>query len=195
MDIPDPALATSPDPAWEAGLDGWDEAYARVEAYFSALRIRNKLLLSRLVYRVLKSAAALQRHSGGEPQVLAMQSAAKLVAEWFERVLEVKLPEERIAGRGRLALLLADMPGRWERYFLAEPPWPEEFVEKMRRSYLNAGPKFQARTMTPRPIELSAIVTGASQTWESLNRTPIIRAMLSWTLVTALVTGLVLFLW
>lgn len=195
MDVPDPAVAPSTDPAWEVGLDGWDEAYARVEAYFSALRIRNKLLLSRLVYRVLKNAASMQRQSGGEPQVLAMQSAAKLVAEWFERVLEVKLPEERIAGRGRLALLLADMPGRWERYFLAEPPWPEEFVEKMRRSYLNAGPKFQARTMTPRPIEISAIVTGASETWESLNRTPIIRAMISWTLVTALVTGLVLFLW
>lgn len=195
MDVPDQAVGTPDDPAWETGLGGWDEAYARVEAYFSALRIRNKLLLSRLVYRVLKRAADMQRQSGGEPQVLAMQSTAKLVAEWFERVLDVKLPKERIAGRGRLALFLADMPGRWERYFLADPPWPEEFIERMRRSYLNAGPKFQARTMTPRPIELSAIVTGASQTWESLNRTPIIRAMISWTLVTAVVTGLVFFLW
>lgn len=195
MDVPDGAVTPETPTSWEAGADGWEEAYARVESYFAALRIRNKLLLSRLVYRVLDRAAARHEKSGGEPAVLAMQQANRIVAEWFERVLEVELPEERIAPRGRLALFLADMPGRWERYFLADPPWPDEFVEKMRRSYLHAGPKFQSRTMTPKAIELAAFVTRASRTWESLNRTPIMRAMISWTLLTALLASLAVVLW
>ncbi len=195
MDLPHGTVTPETPGSWEAGADGWDEAYARVESYFAALRIRNKLLLSRLVYRVLDRAAERHRESGGDPPVLAMQQANRIVAEWFERVLDTKLPEERIAPRGRLALLLADMPGRWERHFLADPPWPDEFVEKMRRSYLHAGPKFQSRTMAPRAIELPAFVTGASRTWESLNRTPIMRAMISWTLVAALLAGLAVVLW
>lgn len=194
MDLPDQTLgAAAPD--WEGGLDEWDEAYARVESYFSALRIRNKLLLSRLVYRVLKQAADRRRESLLEPPVLAMEEVTKLVAGWLEQVLQTKLRQDRIASRGRLALLLADMPGRWERFFLADPPWPEEFVDRMRRSYLNAGPKFQTRTMTPKPIELSALVTGASRTWDSLNRTPIVRAMVSWSLAVAVIASLIFVLW
>ena len=35
-----------------------------------------------------------------------------------------------LSTRGRLALLLADMPGKWQDQFLRPGPWPEEFVER-----------------------------------------------------------------
>ena len=40
-------------------LEEWNAAYAKVENYFHALRIRNKPLLGQLVLRVLERARAL----------------------------------------------------------------------------------------------------------------------------------------
>ena len=37
-------------------LEEWNSAYAKVESYFHALRVRNKVLLGRLVIHVLQRA-------------------------------------------------------------------------------------------------------------------------------------------
>ncbi len=58
-----------------------------------------------------------------------------------------------------MALLLADMPGRWQDQFLRPGPWPDEFVLAMRDGYLRAGPDFQLAKMTPRPLDLGPIAT------------------------------------
>jgi hypothetical protein len=124
--------------------------------------MRNKLLLGQLVSRVLDRAikrAALELERA--PMELAAEEMEWVVAEWYSAVLDVPSTQTDplLSTRGRLALLLADMPRRWQDQFLKPSPWPEEFVRAMRESYLRAGPDFQLSQMDPRPIDLGPIAT------------------------------------
>ena len=128
-------------------LEEWNAAYEKVENYFHALRVRNKALLGRLVLRVLERAA---RRSPTEPERSATQLAAeemdRIVIEWFAEVLQMPPAnaDQMLSTRGRLALLLADMPGRWQEQFLRPGPWPEEFISAMRETYLRRRTGFSA---------------------------------------------------
>lgn len=140
----------------------WNAAYLKVERYFQALRIRNRVLLGQLVQQVLDRA---MRRAPAEPEKLPTELAAEemelVVTEWFAAVLE-RIPtgiEHVLNTRGRLALLLADMPGRWQDQFLQPGPWPTEFVTAMQDAYLRAGPDFQLSQMTPRPLDLGPITS------------------------------------
>ena len=143
-------------------LEEWNAAYARVESYFHALRVRNKVLLGRLVIHVLKRA---MRRAHQEPQRSVTELAAEemdlVVTEWFAQVLQESPAgtDHMLSTRGRLALMLADMPGRWQDQFLRPGPWPEEFVKAMRDAYLRAGPDFQLAKMAPRPLDLGPLTT------------------------------------
>jgi hypothetical protein len=159
------ALKILPDVSGEiAGrsLDEWNAAYVKVENYFHALRIRNKPLLGQLTLRVLERA---QLRAPKEPSRSATEIAAeemdKIVTDWFAEVLQVSPvgSEQTLSTRGRLALLLADMPGKWQDQFLRPGPWPQEFVEAMRENFFRAGPDFQFAKMTPRPLDLGPITT------------------------------------
>ena len=160
-------------------LDEWNAAYSKVESYFHALRVRNKVLLGQLVALVLER--AMQR-SGDEPQrsatELAVEEMDRLVNEWFAEVLQAPpAGAEMLSTRGRLALLLADMPGRWQDQFLRPGPWPNEFVVAMRENYLRAGPDFQLAKMTPRPLDLGPI-----STLTHLSHLPFVKMTASWLL-------------
>jgi len=167
-------------PGYIAGrpLEDWNAAYAKVEAYFQALQVRNKLLLGQLVSQVLDRAI---RRAASEPECGPMEIAAcemdRVVSGWFAEVLQVA-PEDAdplLSTRGRMALLLADMPGRWQDQFLKPGPWPEEFVRAMRESYLRAGPDFHLSEMDPRPIDL-----GAMETLTSLGKVAWFRMLVTW---------------
>jgi hypothetical protein len=156
---------SSPEPGGNiAGrpLDEWNAAYAKVESYFHALRIRNKALVGRLVILVLKRA---MRRAPQETQRSATEIAAEemdaVVTDWFAQVLQESPvgTNHMLSTRGRLALLLVDMPGKWQEQFLHPPPWPEEFIKAMREAYLRAGPDFQLSKMAPRPLDLGPIAT------------------------------------
>jgi hypothetical protein len=165
-------------PLSEAELHEWEEAYAAVEAYLQALRLRNRLLVAELVRGILWRASARRVNEPDKPaRFLAMEETLTEVAHWTEDVLDVPLENRRLAARGRLALLLAGMPGQWQGVFLTPAPWPPEFVEAMKKSYLAAGPQFAELTMIPKPLELNAIGSGAAQWWETMDRRPIIRLM------------------
>lgn len=165
-------------PLNEAELAEWEEAYAAVEAYLQALRLRNRLLVAELVRAILWRASARRQHEPETPaRLLAMEEALTVVAEWTQDVLDVPLENRRLAARGRLALLLAGMPDKWQGVFLTPAPWPKDFVEAMKSSYLAAGPRFAALTMVPKPLELNAIGSGAAQWWETMDRKPIMRSM------------------
>ncbi len=143
-------------------MEEWNAAYLKVESYFHALRIRNRVLLGELVQQVLDRA---MRRAAAETDRAATELAAEemdlVVTEWFAAVLE-RIPtgiEHVLNTRGRLALLLADMPGKWQDQFLRPGPWPKEFVDAMQDAYLRAGPDFQLSQMTPRPLDLGPITT------------------------------------
>ena len=189
----EPALKILPDVSGEiAGrsLEEWNAAYVKVENYFHALRIRNKPLLGQLVLRVLERA---QRRAPAEPQRSATEIAAeemdRIVTEWFAEVLQTSPigSEHTLSTRGRLALLLADMPGKWQDQFLHPGPWPKEFVTAMRESFFRAGPDFQLSQMTPRPLDLGPITK-----LTNFGKLPYVRMALAWTLFALL---LILIFW
>ncbi len=162
----------------EVELLEWEEAYSTVEAYLCSLRVRNRLLLAELVRRILWNASARR---ADEPEksarVLAMEETLREISEWTQEVLGEELENKRLAARGRLALLLAGMPDKWQGVFLTHAPWPPAFVDAMRKSYLAAGPSFAELTMVPKPLRLNAIGSGAAQWWETMDRRPIVRKM------------------
>ena len=168
-------------------LEEWNGAYTKVESYFHALRIRNKTLLGQLVLRVLERA---QHRAPFEPDRSATQLAAeemdRIVTEWFSEVLQTSPTntDQTLSTRGRLALLLADMPGRWQDQFLRPGPWPEEFTSAMRETFFRAGPDFQLSKMTPRPLDLGPITT-----LTNLGRLPYFRMVLVWTLFALLLVA------
>lgn len=165
-------------PLNEEELQEWEEAYAAVEAYLQALRLRNRLLVAELVRGILWRASARRVDEPEKPaRLLAMEEALTEVAEWTQDVLNVPLENRRLAARGRLALLLAGMPDKWQGVFLTPAPWPTAFVEAMSKSYLAAGPRFANLTMVPKPLEFNAIGSGAAQWWETMDRKPIVRLM------------------
>lgn len=177
MGLPNQSLE-SLRPLSEPELEEWEDAYAAVEAYLGALHIRNRLLVAELVRSILwRASARLAKEPESTARKLAMQETLTEIGEWTERVLDEPLVDRRLAARGRLALLLAGMPDRWQGVFLTPPPWPNEFVAAMRSSYLAAGPRFAELTMVPKPLELNVIGTGAAQWWETMDRRPIVRRM------------------
>ena len=155
------------EPGFVAGrsLEEWTVAYSKVEKYFWALRIRNKVFLGQLVLYVLKAA---MRQAAHEPHVsateLAIREMDRMLLDWFGQVMPGLPPEneDALSTRGRLALLLADMPGKWQDQFLRPGPWPDEFATAMRETYLRAGPDFQHGTMPPRPLDLGPVATLAN---------------------------------
>jgi hypothetical protein len=161
-------------------LEEWNAAYTKVENYFHAMRVRNRVLLGQLVLRVLDRA---MKRAPAELDRSATQIAAEemdhFVTEWFAEVLQSPATnaDQTLSTRGRLALLLADMPGRWQEQFLRPGPWPEEFTTAMREAFLRAGPDFQLSKMTPRPLDLGPITT-----LTSLGKMPYFRMVLVWTL-------------
>ena len=159
-------------------LDEWNAAYVKVENYFHALRIRNQPLLGQLVLRVLERA---QRRAPAETGRSATEIAAeemdRIVTDWFGEVLQTSPigSEQTLSTRGRLALLLADMPGKWQDQFLRPGPWPREFVEAMRESFFRAGPDFQLSKMTPRQLDLGALAK-----LTKFGNLPYVRMVLVW---------------
>jgi hypothetical protein len=185
-----PASRENPEPGRLAGrsLEDWNAAYTKVESYFHALRIRNKVLMGGLVIQVVNRA---RRRGATEPNRPATELAAEemdhVVTEWFGQVL-LESPagaENMLSTRGRLALLLADMPGKWQDQFLRPGPWPEEFVNRMREIYLHAGPDFQLSKMAPRPLDLGPITT-----LTNISRLPYARMVAIWVLFALLLAAL-----
>jgi hypothetical protein len=111
------------------------------------------------------------------PRELAAEEMDRVVTEWFSAVLHTPMSstDPLLSARGRLALLLADMPGKWQEQFLNPGPWPDEFLHAMRATYLRAGPDFQFQQMSPRPIDLGPIA-GLS----NLGNFPYFRVLLLW---------------
>ena len=164
-------------------LDDWNAAYSKVESYFHALRVGNKLLLGQLVALVLERAMARAvQEPNRSTTELAMDEMDRLVNEWFAQVLQDhSAGAEMLSSRGRLALLLADLSGKWQDQFLRPGPWPAEFISAMRETYLRAGPDFQISKMAPRPLNLGPIAA-----LTEISRLPYAKMVATWLLFAGL---------
>jgi len=162
----------------------WSEAYSRVENYFFSLRIKDKLLLSQLVAKVLtRTANILKERPDSSPSRLAVNEAHQEVREWFNKVMTAAgMDQEDIGSKGRLALFLSDLPNRWQSEFLHEGPWPEPFLQDLRDSYLQTGPVFQKSVMKSREIDLGPVSAIADDAWRLIARWPVIGTIIVWTI-------------
>jgi len=148
------------------------------------------MLTGRLVMEVLGRAV---RRAPGEPDRSATELVAEemdhTITEWFGQILEQPPTgaDQMLSTRDRLALLLADMPGRWQDQLLRPGPWPEEFVRAMRETYLRAGPDFQLARMEPRQLDLGAIATITK-----ISRLPYFKMVGAWIIFTLLLALLFL---
>lgn len=173
--------AAGPEPTGPA----WDEAFLRVESYLRAHQIESRLLLNRLVVEIIREARAAAdtpAGAGADPIALAMREAERRTTAWFAQALgDAADPEdERLGTRGRIALVIADVPARWPQHFLASTPPPPELVEAMRAAYLEAGPELELTRMVPRPLDFGPIANVADEAWKTFKRWPVLRAVVGW---------------
>jgi len=163
-------------------LEQWNDAYVRVEDYLRAHRVHNRLQQITILQKVIGRAAA--RHAQNpslDPTTLAAEEIDRMMDEWFGELLGDKnLPHERIAVEGRVALLLSGGVERWPYSFLDEEHVPPEFAQEMQRRSIQAGPDMTVTSMVPRLIELGAITEVAGQTFEQIEKWPILRVTLLW---------------
>jgi hypothetical protein len=177
-----PASAAPGEPVGPA----WDEAFLRVESYLRAHQIESRLVLNRLAVEIIhaaRAAADTPAGAGVDPVALAMREAERRTTAWFASVLgDAADPEdERLGTRGRIALVMADVPARWPQHFLASAPPPPELVEAMRAAYLEAGPELELTRMVPRPLDFGPIANVADEAWKTFKRWPVLRAVAGWT--------------
>ena len=152
----------------------FDDAYTKVEHYLIALQIKNRRILSKLVYLILENTA--KKHSLTPEEnitTLAMREAHRLTSEWCENILGMKFTYSLgIPARGRLAMLLSNMPDKWAKYFLSEGPIPQELIDSMRKTYLSSGPDFQIKSMTHRALELNPAGSILAETFKLVTKIP-----------------------
>ncbi len=133
----------------------WNAAYYRLEDYFRALHVVNKVHQSQIILRVLQAAA--KRHAedpAQNPTQLAIEVASLEMDQWFQNILE---DTDRAAILGRLSLFISDAPQKWPREFLSDEISPE-FARALQESGVQAGPNLQVSSMVPRPLDTSAVM-------------------------------------
>lgn len=164
--------------------DQWNAAFIRVEDYLRAHRVHNRLQQITILQKVIARAAARHEQNPSlDPTTLAAEEIDRMMDGWFGELLGDKnLPHERIAVEGRVALLLSDGVERWPYAFLDEQHVPPEFAEEMRRRSIQAGPDMTVTSMVPREIELGTLTEVAGQTFEQMEKWPILRVTLLWAL-------------
>ena len=186
-----PFVSGAPEPFGPA----WDEAFLRVESYLRAHQIESRLLLNRLAVEIIRAARAtadVPDAKNADPVALAMREAERRTAAWFSSVLgdAADPDDERLGTRGRIALVMADVPARWPQHFLAATPPPPELIEAMRAAYLEAGPELELTRMVPRPMDFGPIANVADEAWKTFARWPVLRAVFGWLLFVGLLAAI-----
>ena len=182
---------TSPTPMQDPPPDGvfhpatgtpeqWDVAYSRLSDYFRAHRIHNRLRRSQMVMETLRRAARTHAaHPEFTPVQVAIHEVRKMQKQWLRGILgELKLPESRLEANGRLAFLMCDGPRKWPDVYLHADQPPPELAAAMRQRVEQSGPDLEVSRMVPREIDLWLIPDIADDTFDLLDRYPLLRAVL-----------------
>lgn len=166
----------------------WGAAFERIENFLRAYRIGNRLLLSRLSHELL--ARTMRRHKlepDADPLQVAVREAHSYMLEWIDKIIgPTDEPEAVRFARGRAAILLAGVPESRPEAFLDPSDVPPDLAERIRSTYLAAGPDLEFSNMAPRPIDLGPVSSVADETWRTFARWPVLRIAVLWALVGAL---------
>ena len=166
----------------------WDEAFLRVESYLRAHQVESRMLLTRLTGDIIADAQTLAAQMPHEaPVTIAMRLAHAKIGEWMQRAMgEGSWDDERFRARGRLALLMAELPERCPQEFLGSEPLPPDVRSKIAAAQLVAGPEMRPLTMPPAMLEFP-LVEMAEAKWVTFSRSAFVRSAASWVLFVTIV--------
>ncbi|HEY5705077.1 MAG TPA: hypothetical protein VIS96_05845 [Terrimicrobiaceae bacterium] len=159
----------------------WDEAMARVLAFFSTLRIGGVEHRVRIALRIVEEAR--RRHEKDRslaPVEAAMDVAAESLDHWFAKSLGGS-PDRRVAA-GLVALEITDAGARFPNALLSGDP-PEELKAMLSGVSVHTGPDLAISSMTPREMDYGAMEVIAQETWHRFDWTPLLRAAAVWTAI------------
>jgi hypothetical protein len=185
---PEPPARTAADPAEpppHPADPAWDEAFLRVQSYLQAHGLESPVLLNQITSGIIRQARAQAGAAGqgAAPVTLAMAVTQVWIGEWFARAGQnLDWTNERMRAQGRLALIFADLPGRWANHFLSQEPPPAELVAAMASSQLLPGPELRLSNMPPAPLEFGFSESGDPLLVRAKMWLPL-RAMVSWLII------------
>jgi hypothetical protein len=160
----------------------WDEAMARVLAFFSTLRVGGVEHRIRIALRILEEAR--RRHELDcrlAPVEVAMDVAADSLDRWFAEALVGEPPDRRVAA-GLAALEITNAAERFRNAVLSEGP-SEDLKAMLANVSVRTGPDLAISSMTPRDMDYGAMETIAHETWHRFDWGPLLRAVAVWTAI------------
>lgn len=136
----------------------WDEAFLRVESYLRSYGLESHIRLNQLTSVIIQSAQELwSAKSGVSPVALSMQITREKIDEWLTKIdLSPELTSERAAADARIALILADLPGRWSDHFLNSGTLPPQFMNSIGTTRVLPTPEMCVSSMPPAPLDVGA---------------------------------------
>lgn len=179
-----PAAHSDFDPTIRAVEPDWDEAFLRVQSYLRAYGMESPVLLSEVTAGIIQEARARsQEGAPGSPVALAMDLTQSRIGAWFAQSgQDIDWSNERMRAQGRLALIVADLPGRWRHYFLSPNPLPSDLGEAMKSFQILPGPELRLSGMAPEPLEFGLLEPGDNRLPARRFWVPA-RVMVSWLLI------------
>jgi hypothetical protein len=151
-------------PAPRSADPAWDEAFLRVQSYLRAYGLESPVLLSQATNSLIDEARLKASYSRVEPLHLAMEVTRCRIGAWLAQVgFPVGSANEQIHVHGRLALIIADLPGRWANHFLSPDPVPPELSAAMASLRIMPGPEMRPSSMAPEPLEFGILEPGDSR--------------------------------
>jgi hypothetical protein len=159
----------------------WDEAFLRVESYLRAHHLESRVLLNHLATGIIREARERPpANPAEEPVTATMHATHARIGAWFARAGNGgDWSQERVRVRGRLALVLADVPGRWAHCFLAAGPVPPELAAALASCVLQPGPGLRFSNMPSTPLEFGFDNPGSPNS-RHRGAWMIVRASASW---------------
>lgn len=153
----------------------WNAAHYRLDDYLKAHGLRDRILQSQLVLRLLERAALQhQLDPSQSPVRLAVTEADRAMSDWFRMVLILEGVDPcRVNSMGRVCLYLTDAMERWPQIFLADGGWPAEFATEMQGVSFASGPDLRISTMIPRTLDDVSPVELLEKAWDSFSKNAI----------------------
>jgi hypothetical protein len=137
----------------------WDEAFLRVESYLRAHGLESRVRLNQITSEVIQEARA--RWFDDEqvaPVLIAMQLTRERIDAWLVKIdLATEPNREKSAADARVALILADLPGRWSDCLLNAGVLPEEFTARLNSTRVLPTPELRVSNMPPAPLEFGSV--------------------------------------